>query len=544
MCSYVARLDNAVVVTNSLAQLERLAEVANKKAGAIDSLPEYKFFRNRYPRGDAEETALVFISDATIRRWCGPRWRIADSRRTRDMGVLADLQAAHLDRLARHDVKPGVIHTEWPTANIGELTLESDGVHSGALGSLEYMTPIAEIPLEKVSEAEAEAYRRWRDGYQRNWRWAFDPIALRITMQKNRLAADLSVMPLIAGTEYSQMIALTRGASLAPLAGDPHDALVHLVLALNKKSPLLGMAENFMASMAKGVTLGWLGSGVAVYLDDDPLWAEAAKVPPDELDKFMEKNYHRLPLAVRFEVSNGLRLTAFLAALRAYIDQTTPDMTRWETLKYKDQPYVKVTPSQRARSTDKELAELAIYYAASGDALLVTLNEKVLQRAIDRQLAESQDEKTKTDAPRPWLGQNVALSIDKKALAVIAQLNRRQYQTAMQVRSWGNLPILNIWHQLYPDQDPVELHQRLWQVRLRCPGGGKYVWNEKWQTMESTVYGHPGEPKPGPAAPTALHEFVHAAFGLTFEHDGLRARAELHKAPATAEEGHAGRPSP
>ena len=28
--------------------------------------------------------------DATIRRWCGPRWRIATSRRTRDMAVIAE----------------------------------------------------------------------------------------------------------------------------------------------------------------------------------------------------------------------------------------------------------------------------------------------------------------------------------------------------------------------------------------------------------------------------------------------------------------------
>ncbi len=85
--SYVARLGDTVVVTNSLAQLDRLARVRKGDAKSIAALPEYVFFRNRYRLGDPEEDALVFLSDATIRRWCGPRWRIGDSRRTRDAAV-------------------------------------------------------------------------------------------------------------------------------------------------------------------------------------------------------------------------------------------------------------------------------------------------------------------------------------------------------------------------------------------------------------------------------------------------------------------------
>ncbi len=75
--SYVAQLDGTVVVVaNSPAQLRRLAKVG-KGIDPISSLDEYKFFRTRYPLGDKNETALLFLSDATIRRWCSPRWRIA-----------------------------------------------------------------------------------------------------------------------------------------------------------------------------------------------------------------------------------------------------------------------------------------------------------------------------------------------------------------------------------------------------------------------------------------------------------------------------------
>ena len=100
----------------------------------------------------------------------------------------------------------------------------------------------------------------------------------------------------------------------------------------------------------------------------------------------------------------------------------------------------------------------------------------------------------------------------------------------MQTQAWNNLPILNEWKRLYPDRDPVELHERVWKIRLLCPGGGRYVWNDKYQTMESTVYGHPGQPKAGPPAPPVLSTFNAADFGLTLENDGLRGRVELQRA--------------
>jgi hypothetical protein len=75
----------------------------------------------------------------------------------------------------------------------------------------------------------------------------------------------------------------------------------------------------------------------------------------------------------------------------------------------------------------------------------------------------------------------------------------------------------------------VELHERVLRERLECPGGGAYVWNEEWQTMESTVFGHPGAPKVGPRRPKAWDDFDAARFALEFEQDGLRVRAELDR---------------
>ncbi len=165
-------------------------------------------------------------------------------------------------------------------------------------------------------------------------------------------------------------------------------------------------------------------------------------------------------------------------------------------------------------------------------SLSLTLSEDVLKRAVDREIAQKDAEKEGQVSPAPetsWIGSSLALQVDRRILQVLAAVGRTRYQQAMQSRAWSNLPILNEWKQRYSDRDPVELHQQFWQDRLLCPGGGKYVWNDKWQTMESTVYGCPAEPQEGPAASPFLQTVKSGNFGVTFEEQGLRARVQLER---------------
>ncbi len=543
ICSYVAKLPGGVVVTNSTYQLERISSVLAAESPALASLPEFKFFRDRYRLGDAEETAFLFLSDATIRRWCGPRWRIAESRRMRDLAVMTELQATCLADIVKGESRADRLQFDFILATGGELRLASTGVVSSVLGTLDFQTPIAEIPLERVTPSEATAYLNWREGYERNWRWAFDPIGLRIGLGTAKLAADLTVMPLIAGSQYRQVLSVTQGAKIKPGAGDPHAALAQLMLAINLKSPTVqqasGMARMF-APNANIDPLSWLGGAVSIYLDDDPVWAQAAAADPDERQSFVEKNWHRLPLGVQFEVSDPLKLTVFLVAARGFIDQTSGNMLRWEPLDYRGRAYMKISLADPNRQ-NQEFRDAAIYYSPSASALVLTLSEAVLKRAIDRQLTAAGPKSADANgpaaqsAPAKLLGENLAVHADARIVEILSAIEGDQYQAAMQRLAWSNLPILNEWHRLYPDVDPVALHERVWRTRLVCPGGGKYVWNEKFRSLESTVYGHPGQPKEGPAAPPQLRQFASADFGLTFENQGLRARVTLDRAkPAVA----------
>jgi hypothetical protein len=529
---YVARLAGAVVASNSLPALGRVASVSAGRAPAVAGLEEYTFFRNRYRRGDAEETALVFVSDATIRRWCGPRWRIADSRRVRALAVLSELQAAQADSLVRGTPAAGAIYCDLAGPEMGALSVGPEGVRSATLGSLEFMTPIVELPITSVTTTEAEAYSRWRDNYQRNWRWAFDPIAVRVGVQEKRLSADLTVMPLIVASDYNELAAFSRGVQFDPARQDAHDSLVHGVLSFNRVSRRFAEAGSLLGAMGQGMTLGWVGKSVAVYADDDPFWGRLAD-SPEWQRREMPTSLSGLPVALRIDVTDGLQLALFLSSARAVVNQSAPGLTVWETRNYKNQAYVRISPSEQAKQMGGPVRELeGVYYATTGNALLVTLSEPLLRRAIDRQLARDTAKKagkTVVEKTRPWLGENVALSVDARLLTVLNRLFPEMQQRATQWNAWQSLAILNEWKRLYPDQDPVAVHERLWKVKLVCPGGGRFVWNDRWRTMESTVYGCPGQPKQAAVLSPALAPFSSADFGLTFEDQGLRAQVRLER---------------
>ena len=558
---YIAAMQSAVVITNSPAQLQKLVEVERGESPPAAALDEYRFFRQRYPRGEADETALVFLSDAAIRRWCGPQWRIAALRRLREAAVMSEWQARFLDDLVGGKVKERPVHTDLAfagvmgldeqddyerggpshadraLAGVGQLRITADGVRSSTQNTLEFQTPIAELPLDRITEAESEAYSQWRDGYQLNWRWAFDPIAVRLSVSESQLATDLSVMPLIWGTNYRWMIDLVRGVEIGPADGDPHQAIFHYIWAINRKARQAGWA-NLAAGAVNVDPFDWLGNWVCLFVDDDAeYWKRLAEKIEQKDAKESDLGpvaLDRAPLAFFIDVRDPPKLTAFMTGMRVLIEQVAPGGTVWESFDHQGEPYVRIAPSERAvGNLPPGVGRPYLYYSFSSDGLIIAWNQDVLKRAIDRVLERrrlKKDGHPLAAHGQPWLATSVGFQFDKRFVDLISLFAGDDGLQALQALSWGNLPILNEWRRRWPDRNPVDLHEEFWHTRLVCPGGGDYVWNDEWQTMESTVYGHPGQPKRGPAS-VALADVVGGNFGLTFEDLGLRARAVINRRP-------------
>ncbi|MFT7664917.1 MAG: hypothetical protein ACI87A_003151, partial [Planctomycetota bacterium] len=537
---------------------ERLLATYGGAIPPLASSSEYRFFRDRYKRGSSDESAFLMLTDATIRRWCGPKWRIGAARRTSAAALLSENQAQFMESLVpliparepgssetsielENHVSPNIERmftepAEIPDQFIGNTNTTGlrkvgvglEGAEFSVYGNLSFLTPIIELDIEQVTVAEQTAYNRFRDRYQRDWSAFFDPIAVRFQMAADRLGMDISVMPLVDDSDYDMWINLAGDAAISPDSGDPHpESLIHFAMALSRKSRTFqsggGMAGMFLPGVSD--PLGWVGDSISLYFDRDPIWTEIMNADNDW--SVIEKNASVMPIGLHVTIDNPLLLVGFLTGLRGFSDQSAPGMAAWENREHNGQAYVSVGASDDFDSA--EFGDLRINYVILPTGFTLSLNEGVIHRAIDRAQAQKSED---SEAPvtTPWLGKSLGLRVAPEAFkSLVPVWFGSEYQSAMRLRSWSNLSILNEWHALYPDLDPVEVHTMIWKTRLVCPGGGKYVWDEATKSMQSTVFGSPLNPLKGGELPELLKSISALESGLTFEDDGLRARFLLHR---------------
>ncbi len=529
--SYAATINGTVVVTNSRLELERIAEIAASGASSLQTLDEYRFFRSRYKRGDEDEAALIVLPDAAIRKWVGPQWRIAESRRTRAAAFLADLQMAHAGEILGSSAGEKRVSGADIPSGLGAVTIGQAGVRSAVYGTTGFLTPISELTVSNVSVKEKEAYERFRQTYSMYWKTFFDPIAIRITKSKTALGVDATIMPLILGTDYDFLRTLTSHATIDELSGDPHDdALAEFTFAIDSSTPVFMQRTMWLGMWLPGVTnpLGWIGRSVSVFLDPGPFWKLIAEANDPERE--IEHLYAQLPVGFFIEVRDSLKLTAFLSALRTMAEQGAPGLSRWENLVYHGVTYVKVSESNlptgnSVRAQDRP--HWALYYAATPEALIITLDEKLLQRSLDR--LGHRGEKRDSPALQFGKGSQIRALLHHDIVDAVQIFYRRKYREIVRDRCWSNIPILNEWRRRYPELDPLEVQRRLLNTTVVCQAGGTYRWNADDHTMESSVFGHPG----------AYHAVQHTVpflagadavrFALGFESDGLRAQLRLER---------------
>ena len=533
---YLAATDSAVIVANSAVQMRRLLETAAGTHASLDSLHEYQWFRNRYPlaKGEGAEDAFAVVSDAAIRRWASPHWRIATSRRTKAAAVLGDADAWRLG----HGM--GIFAEDEARGEIGVLGGGSISYESGfamdeTYGRLSFLTPIAELEIGRVSEAEKAGYESWRRNYERAWTASFDPIAIQLDVAEETLDLDVTLVPLVVRTDYRDMIEMTGSTVLDAETGDFHeDAIVHWTAAIDKSSDLYRSLNGAIGSFGGSkLGLNWVGEHFAIYMDYDTEYF-AGLDEADSLDSITEEMLPGLPVGLEIGVDNPIALAGFLTAIRGMLTDAVPGMFAYETREHAGRPYVAIVPAPGAIFPETP----TIYYVVNPGALVFSFSEKVIHGSMERsaaRAAKGEDAAATDGATPPWAGASTGLYVGprfQEALAV--ELFELASREQMRARSWANLMILNEWRSAGAE-DPVQYHEDEWGVRLLCAGGGDYVWNEAFQTMESTVFGHPAEPKDGPALPPGVAGLKGLSGALTFESigedaaRGLRAQLQLRR---------------
>ncbi len=258
------------------------------------------------------------------------------------------------------------------------------------------------------------------------------------------------MLPLIDNTRYAELINISQGSTLTKQIGDIHnEALLHFCVECEpKKMELPPRFASFLLHYL--VDEEYLGNSLEIYLDDDPLWAELAKLSPDELRTRLERRCPSLPLAIRVAVND------LAAATKGNVDKAG----RLETLvtsflgfskrtieTYRGVRYVNLVNEREDRFILPNL-----YVTVCGDALTMTLNERTLKNSIDRSLAEQPVNKTppKVVYLLRDLGQQAILHVDTKTFELMDMVSITPRQREMQNLAWSNIPILNEWRRYIP----------------------------------------------------------------------------------------------
>ena len=527
--SYLARHKDIHIVTNSKSQLQKILNIlkTNKVPGAenvnipqsIASLKEYTWFRQCY---DSQDRPFFLITDASIRQWCSPKWRIATSRRTQAAAILAELQSRQLEASEENQELSG---PKW----LGELIHTPTGPQSSIYGNLAFLTPISELYIDKVSPQEQRAYNNFRNAYQGRWRNFFDPIGGTLSIQPDKMEVDMSVLPLIAQSQYNNMRRVAGNITFSPTAASPSpDTLLHAIIALDMQGATMRQIGSFASRTSPTLgtnALAWLGNHASFQLMNAPFWKEFAEHVQTGLepDDFLEKNIHNFPVLAKLDVKNPFLMTAFLGTCRAFLEQTSPGMLAWENRTHKEQTYVRIGLSEKnkqAMKPDSPWREIAVYYRVEPKLLTFSLREDLIQQSI----AADSKEVPKT---QQWLAGSMGVQVNGGTIPTLQNLTGDSIHQALQFRSWNNIPILNEWRRTHNQADAVSYHKTHWHTHLSCPGGGTYQWNETFQTYESTVFGCPAKPKKPNKPISFFSDLKHLSFGLTFEDDGLRAKTRL-----------------
>lgn len=521
VCSTVVSAGSVVMVTNSPVQLDALREVVAGRHPALAARAEVRLLRDRYARGDPEESAFLVVSDPTFRRWAGPGWRIRTSRRIRAAAEFTDAAARSVEE--------------------GSQPSQDAGSEYGRLG---FLTPVAELAIDRVTNREVLSCRHAMRMGAGVWKYA-PVIGARLTLVEGGFDVDASVAALLLRGDLRHMLRVVGDARVRPFDGDPHaEAIYHSAHAIDfdamMRDDVFGFLGRFGAELTSrfhpigfftplfhglvlnAIPLEWVGGAVSVSLDADPIWEALGGT--DDLWEFLERHFDRFPVAVTVEVLDDAAAAAFLDDSRELCRKFLSGSYTWDVVERGTLRYHRIGETERLRAgrvVPDDWSSLSICVAALPGRLILALDERVLTRAIDRSTAG-----VAPDVP-PWTGESAAMRLDRRSLDAIESWAGVWFEENRQTASWRNLPILNEWRRRFPDEDPVAVHRRLFRQELVCPGGGDYLWNPVDGTVESTAYGSPISPRRAPAFPSLIDTIDSLAGGVTFEGDALRARLEL-----------------
>jgi hypothetical protein len=537
---YRAVVGGRVVLSTSRAALERLRALTPEESLAASA--DYLDMRRRLPAGD-DETAFLFLSDAFVRRMVGPRLKVLESRRLRCASHQRTTVNAALLHLEERGRAPASLEelTDGGYLTAAMLRCPDGGAYAlergiepvcsvhGRPGAL---TPLLDLPLERVSAAEARAYRRYARAYEALWRQYFDPVGVRFARAGGGWRAETVILPLADSSLYRNLAEMSGGPPIETGVGPVAPSTVLLLSAKISRSFVRGLRadplqleERYGANLRDALLEGFGERATLGLLDDRMLF-------DFDLVGFLGN-------ALRWRVSRDVLMAPVLAALNlpAYVTISVKDRARVERfLETLRQGVVRAAArpeggfhSLRVGSYALEDAdgpaievyrlgvgafELRLYAALGETDLVIATRPEVIREVLTR------------GRPGPAGPYSFQLVLYPSRWTRLRTDMLRGYEEAARAACLRRLTELEAFRVV----GPGEIERALGR-RLSCPDGGELL-DEPGRALGCSIHGRPArprQPKEVPAANPAvrlLDETSELGFRLRFEDGGLRLRVE------------------
>jgi hypothetical protein len=565
-------VEDVCVYSNSLVALKRTIDTTKGTVASLANAADFRYMRAAvFPLDDSAEDGFLYLSDAFIRRLVGPEVRIKQKRRLEAATSLKLLTNAAMFYGFQHGpsrptfeqlVADRSLHADDlydPEGGVITWAVEHGVARSSTYGDLGFLTPLIEFDSATATEKEVEAYGRFRDRYQQYWRRYFDPIGIRIKIDKT-ITLETYILPLIDSSRYNELVDIAGGD---PITIDPsrfgEDTLLRYVMHFNDGNAKRQCTMMLGSFTQTNTTSDWLGDWVTFWVEDTDAFGTLVRRQYESMD---EEEDRRRPNREVIDIFNAslvlgvhskpkLSLAAFLIALKTTINSTAPNTVVFRNLEpYHNVTIVQIAPdptspfAQEFRedgaesdTTSKEKVPAgnergpALYYATIEDGFYVSTQASALRKLIDRLRGYAE-----TGAPEPEQVKANAMVYVAPRAAELARPTVSYFleQQARQV-SWQNLA--QVWLLgrcgLLEDRTLDAAARAYLGYRLVCPDGGHYRFDGAACSATSSVHGPLERPvrleaaPPGSSLDRLLEQIELVTARVEFTEDGLASEVNI-----------------
>ena len=289
--SYYATEGDYHFVASSRALVTRFLQAA-KGPGSLGASKEFRHARTLMPlaRGDS---VFVYLSDAFFRNVTGPRYRVEMLRR---LDAATDIEAVMLAKLAAATegrrggtieelTAGGLLPPGFGARPDGSRAVLAGGDVSDSLrGRRGAMVPVPDVPVDRVTRAEAESCRKFVEFSRQNW-GRLEPVTVAVERKgmpgrREQVVLDVRMTPL--ARQQVELIQKWAGPAdknrLAPVPGNmaAFEAVLQnqrLFGGLRDLAPPTDLMAGILMplGMLRNMVIGYLGStgqrGMLAVLD-------------------------------------------------------------------------------------------------------------------------------------------------------------------------------------------------------------------------------------------------------------------------------------